>query len=435
MFKESILIILATSALLTQLQADIPVWRGNHNGIYEVKSAPTDWVGETLFEAPLETKSNGTPILVNGRLIFSAEPDLLISMDATTGEVIWQRTNDLYTLRNVSAEKKAELEAYRSKIDESTQLARKLRNDVRRLEGTLKKDPDNQTAANSKTEKEKEMEAINEEIEEMRNVPFFKDFDMPPAHQTNGYTSYSPHYDGKRIYAQFGFGVVVAYDLAGNRLWTSFPEQPDHNWGGSTMPQIIDGKLIIRFDNYLALNPATGKKLWSTPSEVVFGTPVPFEVEGETFMFTPRGEVIRVKDGKVLQDGMVKINTDRSWAIFNTPAIVDGIIFAANGVGKEEGNAYAYKIPSSLKSLHKNGMVLVWHTEVAKERYYSSPLVHDGLVYLVGQESTISVLEAATGEIVYTHEVKGVSGTAYPTMVLADNKIYQSTEDGDMLIL
>jgi len=431
----SALFTLLNASLLPNLQADIPVWRGNHNGTYDVPSAPTDWVGETLFEIPLDTKSNGTPILVGNRLIFTAEPDQLICANRRTGEILWQRSNDLYTLNNIGAEKKTELESFRIKIEEITQNSRKLRNNVRRLKAAIEKNPENKKAATTMAIKQGEMDAWNKEITRMRKLPFYKDFDMPPTHQTNGYTSYSPHYDGERLYVQFGFGVVVAYDLEGNRLWTSFPEHPDHNWGGATMPQIIDGKLIIRFDNYLALDPSTGNKLWSTPSEVVFGTPVPFEIEGETFMFTPRGEVIRVRDGFVIQKGLVKINRDRSWAIFNTPALVDGVIYAANGVEKKDGDAYAYRIPSLVESLNEKGLELVWHTEVAKNRYYSSPLVHEGLVYLVGQDSIVSVLEASSGEIVYSHEVSGVSGTAYPTMVFADGKIYQGTEDGDMIIL
>jgi len=271
-------------------------------------------------------------------------------------------------------------------------------------------------------------------IKKKQSASFFKDYNMPPAHTTNGYTSYSPHYDGERLYVQFGFGVVVAYDVDENRLWTSFLDNPDHSWGGATMPQIIDGKLITRFDDYHALDPSNGKILWSTGSEVVFGTPVPFTVEGKHFAFTPRGEVIRISDGKVIQKKLVKINTDRAWAIFNTPALVDGIIYAANGVGKEEGHAYAYRIPSTLASLNKKGLELVWYTEVSKDRYYSSPLVHEGLVYLVGQESVVTALETKTGDVVYEQKIKGVSGTAYPTLVLADNKIYQGTENGDKVI-
>lgn len=433
--SRSTLWLLALGILTTgNLQADIPVWRGNHNGTYEVYSAPTDWEKEILFEVALNSKSNGTPILVDGRLIFTAEPDQLICMNSRTGEILWQKSNSLYDLHNVRESKRAELDSYRADIEQFTRRVRKLKNDVRRLEAALKTNPDNTDAANSKAGKDREILDLQKKIQDMENVPFFKKFAMPPAHQTNGYTSYSPHFDGERLYVQFGFGVVVAYDLEGNRLWTAFLEHPDHHWGGATMPQIVDDKLIVRFDDYMALDPKTGKRLWSTSSEVVFGTPVPFKVEGQTFMFTPRGEVIRVRNGKVIQKGLVKINTDRSWAIFNTPALVDGVIFAANGVGKEEGHAYAYRVPATLNSLNKKGLEPVWHTEVAKDRYYGSPLVHNGLVYLIGQESILSVLDVNHGNIVYEQEIGGVSGTAYSSLVLADNKIYAGTEDGHMVI-
>ena len=307
-----IFIFLLSSFWLSNLFGDIPVWRGNHNGTYEVTSAPTDWKQQQVFEIPLETKSNGTPILVGNRLIFTAEPDKLICADSNTGEILWQKSNDLFSLHNIDGAKKAQIEAHTTKIEEHNLQMGKLKNEIRRLDSTLKKDPDNKKAAQTKAIKDGEMEGYQEEIQRMRKLPFYKDFDMPPAHRTNGYTSYSPHFDGERIYAQFGFGVVVAYDLEGNRLWTSFLENPDHNWGGATMPQIIDGKLIIRFDDYIALNPTNGEKLWNTDSEVVFGTPVPFVVEGQTFMFTPRGEVIRVRDGKRIQEGLVKINPNVS---------------------------------------------------------------------------------------------------------------------------
>lgn len=427
--------VLAIGLLLPSLlSADIPVWRGNYNGTYDVQSAPVDWKSDQLFNTPLESKSNGTPILVDGKLIFTAEPDQLICADAATGKILWQKSNDLFTLHGISGDKKTELQAYKADIDKYTQQARKLRNDVRRLEATVKRNPDNQQAANNLETKRAEMDGYNDKVAEMRKMPFYKDFDMPPAHTTNGYTSFSPHFDGEKIYAQFGFGVVVAYDLDGNRLWTSFVDHPDHNWGGSTMPQIVDGKLIIRADDYHALDPNSGKILWSTPSEVVFGTPVPFEIEGQSFLFTPRGEVLRTRDGKAIQDGLVKINRDRSWAIFNTPALVDGVIYAANGVGKEDGHVYAFKVPSTVKTLTGKGLSNLWHTEVAKDRYYGSPLVHEGLVYVVGQESIVTALEAATGEVVYEEHIKKVTGTAYPSLVLADNKIYQGTEGGDMVI-
>ena len=68
------------------------------------------------------------------------------------------------------------------------------------------------------------------------------------------------------------------------------------------------------------------------------------------------------------------------------------------------------------------------------DRYYASPLIHDGLVYIITRENKITVLEAKTGKIVYTHEIKGGRGTAYPSMTLAGGKIYLGIDDGHMVI-
>jgi outer membrane protein assembly factor BamB len=414
--------------------ADIPAWRGNNNGTFNVKSAPVDWTQNILFETPLDSKSNGTPILVNDRLYFTAEPDQLICADSKTGKILWQQDNSLFTLRNVSAAKRAELEAYQEEIEKIEKQSGRLRNDIRRLDSAIKKTPDNQEAKASKKEKEAERASLEKQIEDMAKTDFFKDYAMPPAHSTNGYTSYSPHFDGERIYAQFGYGVVVAYDLDGNREWVSFMEKPDHHWGGATMPQIVGDKLLVRFSDYTALDPKTGDKLWSTPSDVVFGTPVPFEVEEQHFVFTARGEVIRMQDGKVVQDGLVYTHPTRGWSIFNTPAFADGIIYAASGVEKENGDAYAYRVPKTLKEMNKHGLGLVWHSEIEKDRYYGSPLVDNGLVYLVTRENIVIVLEAETGEEVYTKAIRGITGTAYPSLVLADGNIYLGAEDGFMVI-
>ncbi|MGY8696122.1 MAG: hypothetical protein ACKVGW_18235, partial [Verrucomicrobiia bacterium] len=86
--------------------ADIPAWRVGHNGIYEATNSPVDWTKERLFEIPLETKSNGTPILVDGKLFYTAEPALLICADSKTGETLWSRSNDLLELANLGPEKR-----------------------------------------------------------------------------------------------------------------------------------------------------------------------------------------------------------------------------------------------------------------------------------------------------------------------------------------
>ncbi len=415
--------------------ADIPSWRTNQNGVYATDVSPVNWREKLLFEIPLETKSNATPILVDDKLIFTAEPAWLICADSKTGKVIWKRSNDLMELKNISDSKRQALEAHKARIETVEQEIRRLRNDVRRLERALENDKENEKVKASLNQKYEESSALNKESEALQRDPEFSNFVTPPAHNTNGYSSYTPYFDGQKIYAVFGLGVVVACDLDGNRLWSRFVEHPDHRWGGATMPQIVDGKLIVRFDDYAALNPENGETIWTTPSEVVFGTPAPFEVEGQSFLFTPRGEVIRVSDGKVIQEGLVFLHATRDWSIFNTPTVVGDMIYTVSGVEKANGDAYAYRVPKSVKALEKTGLKRIWHTEVEKDRYYSSILVHEGILYIVTRDNLITALDDANGEVIYTHQIKGAKGTAYPSMVLAGGKIYLGIDDGHLVII
>ena len=93
------------------------------------------------------------------------------------------------------------------------------------------------------------------------------------------------------------------------------------------------------------------------------------------------------------------------------------------------------RILKYLNTLRSRGLEQVWHTQVEKDRYYASPLVHEGIVYIVTRESHVTTLDAATGEIIYTHEIKGAKGTAYPSMVLAAGKIYLGIDDGHIVIM
>jgi outer membrane protein assembly factor BamB len=61
----------------------------------------------------------------------------------------------------------------------------------------------------------------------------------------------------------------------------------------------VDDELIIRFSDYVALDPASGEELWRTPSTgVAFNCPANFELDGKHYLFTGRGELIRASDGK-----------------------------------------------------------------------------------------------------------------------------------------
>jgi len=408
---------------------EVPSWRNGGNGLYPEARAALDWTKPSVvvWETPMPARSNGSPILVDGRIFVTAEPSTLVCVDADTGRILWERPNEPSDLVEMSAEERAEMEAAKARAEEIGEKTRPLERELYRAERRLRRDRDDEQL---KTR----VEALKAEIAELRKGlgPLAAGMERPSAHDVNGYSSYTPVSDGERVWACFGTAVVVCFDLEGNRLWHRRTDKPDHAWGGSSSPTLVDGKLILRYSDYVALDPASGEELWRTPSEgTTFNAPASFELEGEHFLVTNRGELIRAGDGGKLPSKGYKVDA-KPWCFFHTPSVVGNRIYLAFGCEGEQGDAYCLEIPSSVAALEKEGLKQVWHTEVDRNRYYSSPLVHEGVVHLISREYQFQALDAATGERFFDEKIRGFTGTAYPSLTLAGGEIFVGAEDGNI---
>jgi outer membrane protein assembly factor BamB len=413
--------------LAPALAGDVFNWRNGGNGLYPEAKPATDWTAAASlkWETPLPERSNGCPILVGGKLLFTAEPATLICADAATGKILWEKANEYADLAAAPGQAKDPAAEAEAKANE--EKAAPLERELYRSERRLKREPDNKELQSQIDDLKKQLAALKP-AEGGNKGGGDK---MPPTNNTNGYSSYTPVSDGKHVWACFGNGVVVCYDMAGTRIWGKRAENPDHDWGGACSPTLVDGKLIVRFKDYLALDPATGKELWRTPSGgVTFNCPANFELDGRHYLYTSRGELFRASDGKKLPSQDFA-NTRKSWAFFNTPSVIGKRIFGAHGSEGDQGDAYAMEIPATAALLEKDGLKKVWQVEVNKNRYYSSPLVHDGIVYILTREYQMQALDAATGKQLYSEKVKGFTGTAYPSLTLAGGLIFVGAEDGN----
>ncbi len=424
------------------LQADVASWRNGGNGEYPSSQPPLDWENNILWKVPLESWSNACPILVGDRLYFCQEPATLICVDSRTGETLWSRSNELMDVLNFTDEQKAQALELKNRDAEIGQEINRASNNERRLRRQSNRDPENETLKASAEAAQAEIESLVAQRQELSDDSKLGAIAYIPTHNTNGYSSFTPVSDGEKIFAAFGQGVLVAYDLDGNRLWSQRRERPndangDYGYGGSTSPILVDGKLIVRFSDYAAFDPETGEEIWTTPSEPVYGTSIPFKVEGQTFLFTPRGEIIRVRDGNMLYTGLVALHPKHPWSTFNSPVIENGIIYTVRGFQYEttDGHAYAFRIPQDLDTLHATGLQQIWHKIVHETRYYSSPIIHEGLLYAIAQDYTLSVFEAATGATVYEHKVEGLRGHAYPSISLAGNTLFFASDQGTLVAM
>ena len=211
-------------------------------------------------------------------------------------------------------------------------------------------------------------------------------------------------------------------------------EWPDYPWGGASSPVLVDKKLIVRFAEYAALDLETGNELWRTEDPVAFGPPAVFQLESQWFLYTVRGELIRVQDGKRLpsQDWTIQ---GKDHAFFNTNAVAGNRIYAVHGAGSIDGQSYCMEIPDTVVQLEKSGLHQVWNSKVEENRYYASPLVHEDIVYLLSRNRVIQALDAKTGKIIYRQKVPEMKDECYAGLLRVGDNIYFGEESGIIVIL
>ena len=410
--------------------AGVVGWRGDGSNAYPAASPLTKWsvTGGVQWDTELPNWSNACPVPVGDRLFVCAEPSTLICLDLT-GKILWQHSNSYDDF--LTDEEKAKL------VDERVQMAplnrreRQLRtqeNDKRKAwqdaVNALKDKPDDITlqaaVAQAKTDLDVMTPLLNDVHTQQAALTLANLYRMPPTNPTNGYSSDTPVSDGTFVYASYGNGVVVCYSLDGKRQWGRLVEKPTHGWGHSCSPLLAGGKLLVAFLDLIALDPASGREVWRVKMNKNWGTPALAKLGPLDVAFTDCGNVVNVVDGKIL--GSAGFNLD-----FGSPLIAGDIAYCASG-----NKAAAFQlVPKDDGTLQ---VTKCWQARVANARYYASPLLVDGLLYLLNQNSVLSVLDVKTGEKVYEQNLN-LGGTAYPSPVLDGNVIIVSSDTGKVVIL
>jgi outer membrane protein assembly factor BamB len=97
------------------------------------------------------------------------------------------------------------------------------------------------------------------------------------------------------------------------------------------------------------------------------------------------------------------------------------------------GSAVAFRVPESLTDPLKP--VVLWKGKAKGGGYgFASPVVHDGLLYAASDQGILTVLDAATGELVYEERLN-LGGAIYPSISLAGNRVYVSSDNGATVVL
>jgi outer membrane protein assembly factor BamB len=377
-------------------------WRGDGTGSFADAKPPTSWTTDSnvLWKVALPNGYN-SPAYSDGRVFVTAEPALVLCFDARNGNKLWRGTADYEAALGVDQAK--EISATQQRFEAEKRAAREP------FEKLRKEDP--------KAQEPEELKTKIAEIDKQQEA-FEKRF---PSGQRGGTgnVAATPVTDGKRVYVTFATGIVAAYSVSGEREWIRHVEAPPANFGHSASPVLADGKLIVHFQNMLALDPATGKEVWHASVPAKHGSPVATKIDGEPIIVSPAGSIVKASDGTVLADKLFDLSD-------NSPLVCDGVIYA-----HQSGSARALRLPDKLEQ--PLAVEKLWETKVKGDQRMTSAAYHEGLLYAGTRRGILDVIEAETGKMLYQKRLQ--VGELFPSATVAGGHVFMTGTEGKTVVL
>lgn len=257
----------------------------------------------------------------------------------------------------------------------------------------------------------------------------------------------TPATDGRIVVASFGSEGLYVYDVNGILLWKKdlgildpgYAGQPDLSWGFATSPIIYRDLVILQCDIQqnsfmVAFNLRDGSEAWRIHRDEIpaWSTPVVYEGKARTELVTSGSKYYRGYDpltGKELwrlrDDTQVKVPS---------PVIHNDLFFLSGGNPRGR-DFYAVRANASgdisLAADEESGTHVAWR-KTRGSSYTPTPLVYDGLLYVLNDNGVLTAYDAVSGAQLYASRVGTTNSTFSASPVAGAGHIYASSEDGEV---
>ena len=280
---------------------------------------------------------------------------------------------------------------------------------------------------------------------------FHSDNPEPLGNNLNCYAAPSAALEAGRVYVHFGsFGTACLDTATGKVLWKRDDLPCRHYRGPSSSPVIFENLLILTFDGadlqyVTALNKETGETVWKTDRNVEWNdenltgeyakyaamakdgdfrkahsTPlVVTGTNGDPLMLSGGAKAAFGYEPRTGQE-LWRVHFD-DWSVAPRPLYRDGVAYLVTGLMHPEMWAVRTDGAGDVTDTH-----VTWRlkTKVAKT---ASPLLVDGLIYMVADDGVANCVDAGTGEIVWS---KRIGGRYAASPIYADDRLYFFNQEG-----
>ncbi len=257
-------------------------------------------------------------------------------------------------------------------------------------------------------------------------------------------SSPSPVTDGRSVWVMTGVGILKAFDFDGKELWAR-DIQKDYgrfglNWGYASSPllrgnalyvQVLHGMKTDDPSYILKIDAASGKTLWRVerPTPAVnespdsYATPTWIEANGRAELIVTGGDVVSGHDPATGREywraDVLNPERNRAYRIVASPTIVGDLIIAPT-----RNNPMVAMRPGGNGDVARSHVVWAF----AQGPDVPTPVSDGKLLYVVRDNGVVFALDVRTGATVYGPE-RLPSGTYSASPILADGKIYVTTEE------
>jgi len=264
------------------------------------------------------------------------------------------------------------------------------------------------------------------------------------------YANSTPATDGRIVVAWFGSQGVYAYDVNGKFLWKvdlgrldfGAYDIPTYEWGSASSPIIWKDLVILQCDTQtdsfiIALNANTGQTVWKTDRDEIpsWGTP--------TIATTSKGEELIANASNFIRGydprtGKELWRLGRSSKITApTPIFADDVLVVVSGRGPERP-IFVVKAGArgdlTLPEGKTSSDTVIW-SRPGRGSYMPTPLIYNGILYVLANNGTFDAYNLKTGEEIYRQRLATVGSGFSASPVASDGKIYLSNEDGEILVV
>jgi outer membrane protein assembly factor BamB len=337
-----------------------------------------------LWMTELPHRSNATPIVVGNRVFVMAEPDELLCIDKQTGKILWRAANSYYEI--LTPEERAANPAFRTKVDP--------------LLAELKQESDFTKRLRLRTQIQKALTEID-----FARFAWKADGHFEGHFGIVGFTTPTPVSDREHVWVWCGNGVAACYDLDGKRRWIT--RVPTKELSYASSPALADGTLAVFLHKLIGLDAQTGAIRWQQPKvNINNGAVLAARIAGVPVFVTQRGHVVRARDGKLLHRE-ANPSGDTGWA---PPVILGDVVYQPNygvnhlnvldftGATGDDWKPKRTTIEVPTEALPNGKRVDRWTA--------GSPLVVDGVAYLVDIYATLYAVDLQAKKLLYRQQTE-----------------------------